>query len=198
MKTIQLILLTVVISLLSLQGNAQKKYTIARAVFEVTGTSTVHDWSMKSTEGTGNANLIVTDSKLTDIKSLMVTLDAESIKSSKTSMDEVAYEALDTKNHKTVRYVLKSADKVNETTWELLGTYTIAGVSKDYRTQVRIVTNENGNFTLKGSNRVTFGDFEMAPPTAALGVVRTGKELTILFNITLTDFAKNDNVLVIK
>lgn len=198
MKTIQLILLTLVISLLSFHVNAQKKYTIAKAVFEVTGTSTVHDWSMKSTEGTGSANLILTDSKLTDIKSLTITLDAESIKSSKTSMDEVAYEALDTKNHKTVRYVLKSADKLNETTWDFTGTYTIAGVSRDFKTQVRITANENGNFTLKGSNRVTFGDFEMAPPTAALGVVRTGKDLTILFNITLTDFAKNENVLVIK
>ena len=198
MKTIKSILLTVIISLLSLQTIAQKKYTIARAAFEVAGTSTVHDWSMKSNEGTGSANLIVTDSKLTDIKSLIIALNAESIKSSKTSMDEVAYEALDTKNHKTIRYVLKSADKVNETTWDFTGTYTIAGVSKDFKTQVRITANENGNFTLKGSNRVTFGDFEMAPPTAALGVVRTGKDLTILFNITLTDFAKNDNVLVIK
>jgi polyisoprenoid-binding protein YceI len=198
MRTIKSILFAITISTLSLQVNAQKKYTIARAAFEVAGTSTVHDWSMKSTEATGTAIITTTDSKLTDIKSLIITLAAESIKSSKTSMDEIAYETMDTKTHKTIRYVLKSADKINETTWDFTGTFTIAGISKDFRTQVRIIANENGNFTLRGSNRVTFGDFEMAPPTAALGVVRTGKELTILFNITLTDFAKNENILVIK
>ncbi|GGE96846.1 YceI family protein [Flavobacterium limi] len=197
MRTIKSILFAIVITL-SLQVNAQKKYTIERAAFEVAGTSTVHDWSMKSTEATGSAIITATDSKLTDIKSLTITVAAESIKSSKTSMDEIAYETLDTKTHKAIRYVLKSADKVNETTWNFTGTYTIAGVSKDFRTQVRITANENGNFTLKGSNRITFGDFEMAPPTAALGVVRTGKELTIIFNISLTDFGKNDTNLVVK
>lgn len=113
-------------------------------------------------------------------------------------MDDVAYESLNTKTYKNIRYVLKSAEKLNETTWMLTGTYTIAGISKDYKTQIRITTYDNETFTLQGSNRMTFLDFEMSPPTAALGVVKAGKELTILFTITLTDYAKNENVLVIK
>ncbi|KAF2515325.1 YceI family protein [Flavobacterium foetidum] len=196
MKTIKLILALVIT--LTLQVNAQRNYNInARSTFEVAGTSNVHDWVMKSTEGSGTANLTVKESKLTDINSFTITIPAESIKSSKTSMDDVAYETLDTKSHKYVKYVLKSAEKINETTWTLTGVYTIAGVSREYKTQVRITAN-NGNFILQGSNQVTFADFGMAAPTAALGVVRAGKDLTIIFNITLTDYTKNDNVLVIK
>lgn len=197
MKTIKSILLAVVITL-SLQINAQKRYSLSKSTFEVAGTSNIHDWTMRSTEGNGGANLVVTDSRLIDIKNLTITLLAESIKSSKTSMDNVAYEALDTKNYKNIRYVLKSADKVNESTWVLIGTYTIAGVSKDYKTQVRVTSNDNATFILQGSNRMTFADFEMTTPSAALGVVKAGKELTVLFNITLTDFSKNENTLVIK
>lgn len=197
MKTIKSILLAVVITL-SLQVNAQKRYSLSKSTFEVAGTSNIHDWTMRSTEGNGGANLVVTDSRLIDIKNLNITLLAESIKSSKTSMDNVAYETLDTKNYKTIRYVLKSADKVNESTWVLIGTYTIAGVSKDYKTQVRIISNDSDTFILQGSNRMTFADFEMTTPSAALGVVKAGKELTVLFNITLTDFSKNENTLVIK
>lgn len=197
MKTIKSILLAVVITL-SLQVNAQKRYSLSKSTFEVAGTSNIHDWTMRSTEGNGGANLVVTDSRLIDIKNLNITLLAESIKSSKTSMDNVAYEALDTKNYKTIRYVLKSADKVNESTWVLIGTYTIAGVSKDYKTQVRVISNDSDTFILQGSNRMTFADFEMTTPSAALGVVKAGKELTVLFNITLTDFSKNENTLVIK
>ncbi|WP_291146375.1 YceI family protein [Flavobacterium sp. UBA7680] len=196
MKTIKSILLAVVI-LFSLQVNAQRKYTLTKSTFEVAGTSNIHDWVMKSTEGTGGAYLTITDSKITDIKNLTITLLAESIKSSKTSMDDVAYESLDIKTHKNIRYVLKSADKVNETMWVLTGTYTIAGVSKDFKTQVKVTTYDNGNFVLQGSNKMTFTDFEMTPPSAALGVVKAGKELTVFFNITLTDFAKSENVLVI-
>ena len=112
-------------------------------------------------------------------------------------MDDVAYEVLDTKTYKNIKYVLKSANKVNETTWSLNGTYTIAGISKDFKTVVNVTAN-NGNFILKGSNQITFADFGMSPPTAALGVVRAGKDLTLIFNITLNDFNKSDNVLVIK
>lgn len=197
MRTIKSILLTVIFTTLSLQTNAQRNYTVARSNFEVAGTSNVHDWVMKSTEGIGTANLTVIDSKLADINNLTITLLAESIKSSKTSMDDVAYETLDTKTHKNIKYVLKSATKLNETTWNITGTYTIAGTSRDYKTLVNVTAN-NGNFILKGSNQITFSDFGMSPPTAALGVVRAGKDLTLIFNITLNDYAKNDNVLVIK
>jgi polyisoprenoid-binding protein YceI len=186
MRAIKSVLLTVIFTILSLQTQAQKNYTLVKSTFEVSGTSNIHDWVMKSTEGIGSANLTVTDSKVTSINNLNITLPAETIKSSKTSMDDVAYATMETKTYKNIKYVLKSATKLNETTWNLTGTYTIAGTSKDYKTQVSI-TPGNGNFILRGSNQITFADFGMSTPTAALGVVRAGKDLTIIFNITLSD-----------
>ena len=82
-------------------------------------------------------------------------------------MDNVAYETLKTKNYKNIRYVLKSAEKVNESTWDLTGTYTIAGVSKDYKTQVKVTSNDSDTFIMQGSNKITFADFGMKSPTAA-------------------------------
>lgn len=197
MKTFNSILFAVIMVTLSLQVNAQKRYSIAKSTFEVAGTSTVHDWSMKSTEGTGAATVTINDSKLIDISNLSIQLPAESVKSSKISMDEVAYTTLDTKNHRYIKYTLKSASKVNETVWLFTGIYNIAGVNREYKTQVKVTVN-NGNLVLQGFNQTTFSDFEMSPPTAALGVVKTGKNLTILFHVTLTDYAKNENILVIR
>lgn len=186
MKTIQSFLLTIIFTTISSQANAQKNYSVAaNSTFEVAGTSTVHDWVMKSTEGTGTANLIVKDSKLAGINSMSVSLLAESLKSYKASMDKVAYEAMDTETHKYIEYALKSAEKIDENTWNLTGIYTIAGVSKEYKTQVK-VTSSKGGFILQGSNQITFGDFEMTPPKAALGVVKAGKDLTVIFNIILS------------
>lgn len=194
MKTIKSILLTVVLTTVSLQVNSQRNYTLdTNSTFEVAGTSTVHDWVMKSTEASGIANLTVKDSKINSINSLSISLLAESLKSYKTSMDNVAYEALDTEAHKYIEYVLKSAEKLDETTWNLTGVYTIAGVSKEYKTQVKTIATKGG-FTLQGSNQITFGDFEMTPPKAALGVVKAGKDLTVIFNVVLNEIDPNSKM----
>ncbi len=52
MKTIKSILFTVIFTTISLQLSAQKNYSVveAKSTFEVAGTSTVHDWVMRSTE----------------------------------------------------------------------------------------------------------------------------------------------------
>jgi len=166
-----------------MSANAQKNYTLdAKTNFSVSGTSTMHDWTMKSATGTGTANLTVTNSKLEKISSLTVTLPAETIKSEKKSMDKVAYEALKTKENKNIKYVLKSAEKVNENTWNLTGTYTIAGVSKEVKTQVKS-TVTNGVVSLQGSNKITFKQFGMKSPTAMLGTIKTGEDLTVKFNL---------------
>ena len=136
-------------------ANAQKAYNLdAKTSFSVFGTSTLHDWEMQSSSRTGTANLTVANSKLTDINSIDITLPAESIKSEKKSMDKVAYETLKTDKNKNIKYVLKSAEKVNETTWNLTGTYTIAGVSKELKTQVKTAV-INGIVNMQGSNKIT-------------------------------------------
>ena len=98
-------------------------------------------------------------------------------------MDKVAYETLKTDKHKNIKYVLKSAEKVNETTWNLTGTYTIAGVSKVLKTQVKTTVAANGVVTLQGSNKITFSEFGMKSPTAMFGAIKTGEDLTIKFNL---------------
>nr|WP_315150614.1 YceI family protein [uncultured Flavobacterium sp.] len=181
--TLKTIIASIALFAMVLSANAQKSYTLdIKTNFSVLGTSTLHDWEMKSPSRTGTASLTVTDSKLTDINSIDITLPAESIKSEKKSMDKVAYETLKTDKFKNIKYVLKSAEKVNETTWNLTGTYTIAGVSKVLKTQVKTSVT-NGVVNLQGSNKITFTEFGMKSPTAMFGTIKTGENLTIKFNL---------------
>ncbi|WP_348797803.1 YceI family protein [Flavobacterium adhaerens] len=178
---VNLIILTLFFSVTT---QAQKTYNLdIKTSFSVSGTSTLHDWVMQSTAKTGTANLTVNNSKLEQINNIDITLPAESIKSEKKSMDKVAYGTLKTDKFKNIRYVLKSAEKVNETTWNLTGTYTIAGVSKVFKTQVKSTVASNGVVTLQGSNKITFTEFGMKSPTAMLGTIKTGEDLTIKFNL---------------
>jgi polyisoprenoid-binding protein YceI len=164
-------------------ANAQKNYELnKKQTFSVLGTSTLHDWEMVSSTATGTANLTITNSKLEEINGITINLLSESIKSDKNAMDKIAYKTLKTNKFKTIKYVLKTAEKANETTWDLTGTFTIAGVSKELKTQVKTTVN-NGTITLQGSNKITFEDFGMTAPTALFGTIKTGKELTLRFNI---------------
>ena len=186
MKTNSIKLIALVIAFFGMTSfaTAQKSYTLDnKSTFSVAGTSTLHDWEMKSASGTGTASLNIANGKLTDIEALTVTLLAESIKSEKKSMDKVAYETLKTDKNKTIKYVLKSAEKVNDNTWELTGTYTIAGVSKIYKTSVKTTVTKDG-LNLQGSNKITFTEFGMKSPTAMLGTIKTGQDLTLKFNLT--------------
>ena len=184
MKTIlKKIFATVAFFAIVLSANAQKSYTLdAKTNFSVFGTSTLHDWEMKSGSKQGTANLTVTDNKLTAITSIKITLLAETLKSEKTKLDKIAYETLKSDINKNILYVLKSAEKVNETTWNLTGTYTIAGVSKEHKTQVKTSV-VNGIVNLHGSDKITFKEFGMKSPTAMLGTIKTGEDLTIKFNL---------------
>lgn len=185
MKTSRIKLFAFAIAFLGITAfaTAQKSYTLdSKSTFSVAGTSTLHDWEMKSASGTGTASLNIANGKLTDIDALTITLPAETIKSEKKSMDKVAYETLKTDKNKNIKYVLKSAEKVNETTWELTGTYTIAGVSKVYKTTAKTTVTKDG-LNLQGTNKITFTDFGMKSPTAMLGTIKTGQDLTLKFNL---------------
>lgn len=164
-------------------ANAQKNYELnTKQTFSVLGTSTLHDWKMESSAGTGTANLTITNSKLEDINGITINLLSESIKSGKGAMDKIAYKTLKTNKFKTIKYVLKTAEKINETTWNLTGIFSIAGISKELKTQVK-TTVSNSNVTIQGANKITFDEFGMAAPTALFGTIKTGKELTLKFNI---------------
>src|SRR5690554_7612161 len=91
----------------SINALAQANYQLGpKADLKVTGTSTLHDWEMVSTQATGEAQLIIQDGKLQGIRKLSVSMPAESLKSGKNAMDKNTYAALDTKKHKDVRFVL--------------------------------------------------------------------------------------------
>lgn len=164
-------------------ANGQKNYELIKEQnFSVFGTSTLHDWEMTSTEGTGNANFTITDSNLEEINGITINILSETLKSDKAAMDKVAYKTLKTNKFKTIEYVLKTAEKVNENTWNLTGTLTIAGVSRELKTQVKTAISDD-IVSLEGTNRITFEEYGMTPPKALLGTVKTGKEMVLNFNI---------------
>ncbi|EMR01789.1 YceI family protein [Cesiribacter andamanensis] len=170
---------------------AQSTYKISpKSVLKVDGTSTMHDWSMQTSSITGDAQLEVTEGKLTGIKNLQLSLKAESLKSGKNAMDKNAYEALKTGKHPNITFKLTTINNIeqkgNEGLITATGMLTIAGVSKQEKIEVRYTIDKDGAISFKGKKEFKMSQFGVTPPSFMFGSVTTGDLVTIDINLLVT------------
>ncbi len=164
-------------------ASAQSNYTLAaKPNLKVSGTSTLHDWDMVSEQASGEAQFVVEGNALKEIKKLRMEMPAETIKSGKGGMDKNAYGALETKKHKTVIFELENLVKGEGNSWTAEGTFTIAGVKKPATFPVT-ARNEGNGYRFEGSHIFKLTDFNVDPPTALFGTIKTGDEMSIHFNV---------------
>ncbi|MCW5910537.1 MAG: YceI family protein [Cyclobacteriaceae bacterium] len=163
---------------------AQQSYKVTGApAITIAGTSTMHDWTMTSSQAAVQAQLETEEAALNKITSFLVTIPAESLKSGKGAMDKNAYNALKTDKNKEIRFQLASA-KVSGENITAQGTLTIAGSSKPVELTVTGKP-EGGNIRFKGSKKIKMSEFNVEPPSFMFGSVKTGDEITITFDIAL-------------
>jgi polyisoprenoid-binding protein YceI len=66
------------------------------------------------------------------------------------------------------------------------GLLTIAGVTNPVIMQVNILIPEKGRLYFKGSQILKLSDYGITPPSALLGAIKTGNEITINFKTNFT------------
>lgn len=171
--------------LLSLIGQAQSYRITGKPVITITGTSTLHDWTMNSDQANLQAT-IETDGNGTPTKlaSLSVNIPAESLKSGKSAMDKNAYTALKTDKNKQIIYQLTSSI-INGKTISNSGNLTIAGTSKQTSVEATFEVLGDGSLKFKGSKKIVMSEYNVEPPSFMFGSVKTGDEITLTFEIIL-------------
>ena len=154
----------------------------------VYGTSNVHDWHVEATKMEGVGDFEITQNNLQKIKNLTFTVPSESLKSGKGGMDTNTYKALKTNTYKNIQFKLINVTNVTKNTdntflVETVGDLTICGVTKRINQvfNVKIIGNK---IVLKGKQKLDMTLFGVEPPKALLGTIKTGKLVTIEFNIT--------------
>lgn len=185
MKPFQIFKITLTLSVLFLISTvtAQKTFIVQKDnTLKISGTSSLHDWDMTSSTATGRMVGTFENQSLQSIQTLSVEMQAESLKSGKNGMDKNAYKALKTNQFKTIKFDLKSAKKEG-TTWTLNGTFQIAGVSKNVTIKAKESVN-GGDIVLEGSYDFKLTDYDITPPTALMGTVKTGDAVKVTFKIS--------------
>lgn len=187
MKSIKLpvFFLTVLLSsIYSLQINSQT-FTLnnSSSVLEVHGTSSLHDWHLETEKQSGK--IVITNSEDLAISTLNFSVETESLKSGKSSMDKNTYKALKTDDYKTIDFKFKSVKQVvrlenNSFKATINGDLTISGVTKSISLDVTL--NLSGTTVLlEGEKSLKMTDYGIDPPKALLGTIKTGDAIKIIF-----------------
>jgi len=151
----------------------------------VSGTSSLHDWVSKVEKITGKGSITLENSKIVDISDLQITAVVQSIKSGKGAMDSKTYEALKEKKHPEIKYTLRSTNKKSSNSISTKGNLTIAGKTKSVDVEVKY-QNLSTSISFSGDIQIKMSEYDIKPPTALMGTIKTGDEITVTFNVLFT------------
>ncbi|SHG58624.1 YceI-like domain-containing protein [Flavobacterium fluvii] len=179
------ILLASILFTISGVANAQNASVISQnSSFIVHGTSTIHEWDMKTTKFNGELGL----NAAKQINAASIKVEVKSLKSGKDGMDDKAYEAFDIKKNPYITFQLTEVSPVKlsegDTEVTLTGNLTTAGTTRKVSFKTIAKITKSGDYQLKGSLPLKMTDFKMKPPTAMFGTIKSGDAVTIKFDVT--------------
>lgn len=172
--------------LLSSPAFAQEAYRLTDSKVSVAGTSTLHAWESEVTEVNMQASLEMVNGQLQAIPSLLVKIPVKSIESTKGRiMDNKTYNALKSDKNPTITFQLSSANLKENSKLIATGKLTIAGTTKIVSFPVKMKKESNSHLTFSGSYSLLMSDYGIDAPTALMGTIKTGDEVTVNFSCTL-------------
>jgi polyisoprenoid-binding protein YceI len=178
-------ILAIAFLLISFNSQGQSRYAQSSARMTISGTSSLHDWTMKSESTTCDAVFqINAQGEPLQLVSMVVSVPSQSLKSGKSGMDKNAYSALKTDKNKQITFQLASG-KIEGKTIRCVGSLTIAGTTKQIDVDATYTILSDGSIQCKGVKQLVMTDYNVEPPSFMFGTVNTGNEITVSFEVVL-------------
>jgi hypothetical protein len=182
--------MTLILLFLAQLGKGQTTYTANSIDLVVSGTSTLHDWDMKSLKANCTATFTQNSTgHITELTALSFSTPSNALKSDHTSMDNNAYKALKSDKNPAITYTMTSAvvtpGDAGALSIKCAGKLTIAGTTRDQEIVTVVKPNADNSLTVSGSRTISMKDFNMQPPTFMLGTIKTGNDVTLKFTLIL-------------
>lgn len=173
-----------------LLSDAQTKFQGSNLAVAVSGTSSLHDWVMKSNKAQCDAVITMSKDQIS-FSNFSFSVPVESLKSGKASMDKNAYKAMDSKKNAGISFIISSANNITATspnTYQFsgMGKLTINGVTKTTPMVATLTYNPTDkSFTCTGTKSFKMSDYGVKPPTAVFGTIKTGDAIAINYAIRI-------------
>ncbi len=177
--------IAIALMMLTISLYAQNEYVLKANKVTVAGTSTLHDWESDVTKVEWSGTITTDNGKLTQINNVSVRIPVESIKSTKGRiMDSKTYEAFNSDKNPYITYKLQHAE-VNGDMITANGQLTMAGATKSIPLKVKATVGANEEIRFSGSYDLKMTDYKMEPPTAVMGTIKVGDQITVKFDLTV-------------
>jgi hypothetical protein len=173
-----------------LLAGAQARYAGSAIDLTVSGTSTLHDWTMKSVKADCSANFTINSAgQIVGVDGLVFSTPATSLKSEHSSMDNNAYKALKTEKNPVISYTVNSVNVAPAEAGGVVvtckGKLTIAGAVRDEDVIALCKLNPDNTISVTGTEKISMKEFSVDPPTFMLGTIKTGNEIVLSFHLIL-------------
>ncbi len=190
MKARILILLTALAVLVCIPyiADAQDIFAVKQNKMTVQGSSSLHDWESEVTSVECKGTFTIENKQLTDIKNVQVKIPVTSLKSTKGRiMDNKTYEAFNSDKNPNILFKLTSVKISGSGEYNLVaaGTLTMAGVTKPIDLTAKAKVLANGDVQIVGNKKLNMRDWSMTPPTAMMGTIKVGEEVTVNIDLVL-------------
>lgn len=156
----------------------------------VRGTSNVHDWDMEVETINGQIDLRpAEDGSAPRIERLKVEIPVESIVSDKGRQNRKTYDALKSNRYPTIYFNASEVEVTPEEggrfTATARGELIIAGERRTVDVQATGTPLDGGGYRFQGEHALLLSDFDIDRPSAMLGTIRVGDEITLAFDVIL-------------
>lgn len=149
----------------------------------VQGTSSVHDWESNVEKIDGKLVFSVEEGKLTGIENLQINVDASSIKSGKRIMDNKTKDALEAKSHPNISFTFGEFISMDADSVTVNGVLQIAGVDQSVELTGAYSLQNDGSLLIEGAEPLKMSSYGIDAPTAMMGALKTGDQVTIAYNV---------------
>ncbi len=167
-----------------------QSYTIdnTQSSLAVHGTSTLHDWKLNAKTIKGMATLEVKGKELKGIKSLSIEVPVATMNSGLDAIDNHMRTAMTANDASVVTFILTevtnlTANTIGGYTVQADGNISIIKNSKPVALQATIEMKENGAIRIFGETHISMTDYEVEPPQAEMGSIKTEDDVKVIFDV---------------
>jgi hypothetical protein len=158
------------------------KIDLQRSSMKVMGTSTLHDWEMQVEDFQGVIFLLEKFNKLEQIEKGSISVKVRSIKSNHSLMNDKTYDALKEKDYPTIKIIIQQVNQ-QEDKGNVTVELSIAGKKKIIKDDYSCRKTQDGNIEISGLLDLKMSDFEIKPPVALLGTIKTGDKVQVQYRL---------------
>jgi len=188
---LETVLVIILLLFIFVDSNSQVSYSIIpeNSSMIIRGTSSLHDWQVEVKEMAGSAALLMNETYIDSILDTRFSFRTKSIVSDYRLMDKKTYEALKAEEYSAIHFRIANDKEIYRSdsgfSGKVTGYLSIAGVTKEIDVPFSGKILENGQVEVEGTVPLKMSEFNIDPPTALMGALKTDDEVWISYSLKL-------------